>query len=591
VPAATDTAADESPSRAEALLRRPLVAALACLGGTLLLTWPLAARLGSALPAGAGDLWQNLWNFWWWGQALAAGESPWWTPLQFHPRGADLALHTHSPFNMLLFARIAEPATAYGLAVLFSTWLAAFGAYLLGRELSGSARAGLVAALVFAFFPNRLEQTLEHLNLFSTQFLPLTVWAYLRLVRQGGLRWVLALGGFFAANALCDWQLATLGLLLLAVLGVATLWRPPRPRAALARDLGLAGAVAVGLTLPAAWPVVEAVGSGQAFQKPAVEKGVDLAFLLRPHFHHPLWGDWTLDAYRERRAYPSAGFTAYLGLVPLLLAGVAVARRRAGAAFWAGLFGASLVLALGAHAHLDGRLLRGVTLPFAWFEPLPVLSTLRVANRFLIPASLALAVLAALGAGRRASDVRFAGILLVVALDYLWLPYPLAPLETSALYAKLRAGAAPGAVLNVPFTDSPGAVGSLRAQIGHGRPIAGGYVSVPSPETRASIANEPALADLYGLAPRLARPVDRERLVALGFGVILLHKDRRAGWRPPDGESAPVLGAALYRLGEMSAAHFDAARSRIEAACGAPFYEDERLAAFRLRPEASAPSR
>ncbi|MEN8161183.1 MAG: hypothetical protein ABFS41_14015 [Myxococcota bacterium] len=351
------------------------------------------------------------------------------------------------------------------------------------------------------------------------------------------------------------------------------------------RDLGLAGALAVGLVLPAAWPVLEAVGSGQTVQKQAVEKGVDLAFLLRPHFHHPLWGEWTRDAYLERRAYPSAGFTAYLGFVPLLLAGAALVRRRAGAAFWAGLFGGSLLLALGAHAHWEGRLLEGVTLPFAGFELLPVLSTLRVANRFLIPGSLALAVLAALGAGRRSSDLRFAGILLAVALDYLWLPYPLAPLEPSALHAELRAGAAPGAALNIPFTDSPGAVGSLRAQIEHGRPIAGGYVSVPSPETRAAIANEPALVDLYGFAPRLARPVDRERLVELGFGVILLHKDRRAGWRPPASAPAPVLGAALHRLGEMPAPRFDAARTRLEAACGAPFYEDERLAAFRLRPD------
>ncbi len=583
--AAASGEAEAERSRGEVLLRRPGVAALGCLAATLLLTWPLAAELGTALPAGAGDLWQNVWNFWWWDQALASGRSPWWTPLLFHPYGADLSLHTHSPLNMLLFARIAEPTTAYGLSVLFSTWLSAFGAHLLGRELSGSARAGLLAALVFAFFPNRLEQSLEHLNLFSTQFLPLTVWAYLRLVRGGGRRFVIALGGFFAANALCDWQLAIFGLLLLAVLGLATLLRPPRPRVALVRDLALAGALAIGLALPAAWPMLGAIGSGQAFQKPPVEKGIDLAFLLRPHFHHPLWGEATRAAYQERRAYPSAGFTAYLGFVPLLLAGLAVGRRREGAALWAAIFGVSLLLALGAHARLDGRLLDGVTLPFAWLEPLPLLSALRVANRFLIPASLALAVLAALGAGRRASDLRFAALALAVALDYLWLPYPLEAYTPSPLHAQLRAGTAAGAVLDVPFTDTPGAVGSLRAQIEHQRPIAGGYVSVPSPATRARIARESALADLYGFAPRLARPLDRERLVALGFGVVLLHKDRRAGWQPEPPLAPPVLGAELRRLGEMPAARFDRARRRLEEACGAPFYEDERLAAFRLQPD------
>jgi hypothetical protein len=98
----------------------------------------------------------------------------------------------------------------------------------------------------------------------------------------------------------------------------------------------------------------------------------------------------------------------------------------------------------------------------------------------------------------------------------------------------------------------------------------------------AAIAREPALADLYGFRPKLARPLDRERLRALGFGVVLLHKDRRAGWTPPEGETATLLGADLNRLGEMPGASFDAARRRLEQACGAPFYEDESVAAFDL---------
>lgn len=170
------------PSTCERVLARPAVAALVCLLLTVLLAWPLVAKLGSALPAGAGDLWQNLRNCWWWDGALREGPSPWWTPVLFHPGGADLAFHTHSPLNMLHFARWLEPETAYGAAALVSAWLSAFGAYLLAREFAGSACAGLVAGLVFAFFPHRMEQTLEHLNLFSTQFLPLAVWAFFALV-------------------------------------------------------------------------------------------------------------------------------------------------------------------------------------------------------------------------------------------------------------------------------------------------------------------------------------------------------------------------------------------------------------------------
>jgi hypothetical protein len=562
------------------------VAAAVCALLTVVLTWPLAARLGAALPAGAGDLWQNLWNFWWWGHALREGQSPFWTPYLFHPGGADLAFHTHSPLNMLAFARWLAPPAAYGAAVLVSTWLSAFGALLLARELTGSARAGLVAGLVFAFFPHRMEQTLEHLNLFSTQFLPLSLWAFVRLARTGERRHLLSLGGLFAANALCDWQLAIKGALLLGVLALATWLRPHRPRARLARDWALAGALAALLALPAAWPLLRAAASGAPYQKVTVEKGADLAFLLRPHFHHPLWGSLTREAYEGRRANPSAGFVSYLGVVPLALAGLALARRRPGSALWAGLFAGSLVLALGAHPRLDGRLIEGVTLPFAWLGEVPLLGSLRVANRFLMPAGLALAVLAALGvASRPRSDARFALVLGLVALDYLWLPYPLREEHASPVYALLRDGGPPGAVLDVPFTAGPGAGEDMRVQIVHGRPIAGGYVSVPSPASLEAVRNEPALADLHGFAPPLARPLDRERLAALGFGVVLLHKDRRAGFVPPPGEGFSLLGARLGRLGEMPDASFQAARRRLEHACGAPFYEDDRVAAFRLAPE------
>jgi hypothetical protein len=568
----------------ERILARPVVAALACLALTVVLTWPLAVRLGSSLPAGAGDLWVNVWNFWWWDLALRAGTSPWWTPYLFHPGGADLAVHLHSPLNMLAFALLFDPETAYSVSVFVSTWLSAFGAHLLARELTGSSRAGLVAGLVFAFFPHRLEQTLEHLNLFSTQFMPLTLWAFFALARRGARRFVIALGAFFAANALCDWHLAMKLGLLLAVLALAAWLRPPRARIALARDWALAGVLAALLVLPAAWPLLRSMASGFPYQKVTVEKGADLAFLLRPHFHHPLWGSLTREAYLERRANPSAGFVSYLGVVPLALAGVAVARRRNGSPLWAGLFLGSLLLALGAHPRVEGRLLEGVTLPFAWLEQVPVLSALRVANRFLIPAGLALSVLAALGFAslRTRSDTRFALVLAFVALDYLWLPYPLRDDRLSPLYEELRQNGPGGAVLDIPFTAGPSAGPDMRAQMAHGRPIAGGYPSVPIPAVFAAIEGEPPLLDLYGRRPRLARPVDRARLRALGFGVVLLHKGHRAGADPPPDAPALLLGAELRRFGEMPAASFDRARRRLEEACGTPFYEDESVAAFDL---------
>ena len=57
----------------------------------LLLTWPLAAHLTTAVPGLPGDNWQQYWNVWWVKRALLElHQSPYHTPALFHPAGADL---------------------------------------------------------------------------------------------------------------------------------------------------------------------------------------------------------------------------------------------------------------------------------------------------------------------------------------------------------------------------------------------------------------------------------------------------------------------------------------------------------------------
>ena len=155
---------------------------------------------GNALPAGSADLWQNYWNFWWWKQCLLEAQNPLHAPALFHPFGTDLVFHTHSPFNQivgmpvnLLFGE----AAAYNFCLLLALTLSGFGAYLLVRELTRSASAGFLAGLVFAYFPQTVEQTLEHLNLFSVQFIPLSLFFLLRWSRS--LRTVHALALEFAS--------------------------------------------------------------------------------------------------------------------------------------------------------------------------------------------------------------------------------------------------------------------------------------------------------------------------------------------------------------------------------------------------------
>jgi len=587
----------EAATRLERILDRPAVACVLFLALAVMLTWPLVVRLGSAVPAGTIDMWQNYWNFWWWKTSLLEGRSPYWTPYLFHPTGTPVVFHTHSPFNMIVGLPVTllfGPGAAYGFCVLLALWLSGFGAYLLARDVTGSSRAAAIAGVVYAFFPQLLERSLEQLNLSTVQFLPLAVWAFLRLARAGGLRRVVALGVFFTLNALADWHLALKLVLLLVPLALIALIRPSRPRGALCRDFAAAAAVAALLTLPFAWPLLRGMASGARYQKETVERGVDAAFLLRPHFHHPLWGSLTRDAYAERRGYQAVGFVCYLGFAPLILAAVAIVRRPRETRFWALVFAGTLVLALGKHPWWNGRLLESITLPFGMLEAVPFLSLLRNANRFLILTSLALSLLAAFGwAGfRNRADGRFLFVLALVILDYLWVPYPLRENRLSPYYASLASTGPRGAVLDLPFYLGVTTVRNMRAQVVHGRPIAGGYLSVLDPANLRSVQAEPALADLFGLNPPLARSLDRERLQALGFGVAILHKAQpahpwrhsAAAWKAEDlfDHRIAIAQGAGPEGRDVPDDKLRALRERLEEACGPPIWEDEEIAAFDL---------
>src|SRR5206468_606248 len=138
-----------------------------------------------------------------------------------------------------------------------------------------------IAGLVFAFFPHRQEQTLEHLNLFSAQFIPLALFYALRLSARGGWVNVVGLGLSFALNAFCDWHLAIkLTLTLAAVAGIALAMRP-RPGAAILRDLVISGGIGAVLVLPLAWPLFGGLVGGETFfQKSFPDRGIDAAFLF-----------------------------------------------------------------------------------------------------------------------------------------------------------------------------------------------------------------------------------------------------------------------------------------------------------------------
>ena len=569
-------------------LRRPLTVLGAFLGLTLLMTFPVVLSWRSSLPAGTGDLWQNYWNLWWWKKCLLEGINPLHSTDLFHPFGTDLVFHTHSVFNQvvsmpvnLLFGE----AAAYNFCLVLALTLSGFGTYLLVRDLTGSASAGFLAGVAFAYFPNTVEQTLEHLNLFSAQFIPLGLYFLLRWSRDQRRADALAFGACFGLNALCSWHLGLKFAFLVAPWLVWLAWRFRKRMHRFATDIGAASALAVLLVLPLLAPMVALIAEGSDYYiKAPVQRGIDASYLFTPQYANPAVGWLTVDRYLDR-TYQASGFVCYLGLLPVALAAVALWRTGRPALPWLAVFAGGLVLSLGAELRWDGTLYESVVLPFSAFKDYPILENLRVANRFMLVAGLGLSVLA--GYGWQAARLRTRWALPIAAVillaEYSWLPFPMRSIEHSPLLREVADR--PGAVLDIPFHQRNRTVHNMAAQVVHGRPISGGYLSSYPPTTEGSVAGEPALAKLAGV-PAATAVVDVGRLRELGFRTVVIRKDRAASYR--EAALSKILPEDLLelkrvkRLGGIPDETIRAIRAQLDAALGGAALEDDRLVVYFL---------
>lgn len=563
----------------------------------LVMTYPLALRVGSALPAGSGDVWMNYWNFWWWKQSLLEWRSPFWTSVLYHPFGIDLRCHTHSVFNQILALPVnlvAGEAAALNFSLFFHWMLSAFSAWLLLRDQTGNAAAAFLGGAVFAFFPYAMEQSLEHLNLASTGFLPLTLFFLLRWRRSSRIRDALGFGACFGFNALSSWHLGILCALVAAPVLIVVGWQAWQRNATRAYVQGFFAASAIGALLIVPFVPLDALTGTDGCIKSRAERGIDPSYLLTPPYANPIVGAIVGQRYADR-VYAAAGFVCYLGFVPLALAVVAVvagARRVGG---WLALFAAALVLALGSRLVWDNSLHEGVILPFALASKLPVLEHLRVANRFMALVGLALAALASYGAaavlGALSGNARRYALPLGLALllaEYSWLPYPVRAVEHSPLLRELAAR--PGAVLDVPFLGRKRTVRNQAAQTVHARPIAGGYVSIPHEPLAEFYNAEPALAPFTmknagGSPPRPVR-VDIPRLRELGFATLVIHKASQDSARAAAMADTSRTEIAAFRfvaqLGGVPDRAIADIRRELDAALGGPALEDDLVAIYFL---------
>jgi hypothetical protein len=389
-----------------ASLRKGEIAAagLVAVAVALAMHWPLPLHLDSSFAKDLGDPSFQAWQVAWGGHALLH------QPLDFFQSNAYWPLRNTFAFSDALIGYAPAgligngPEAAvvrYNLLFLFAYALAFLGAYLLARELGARPLGAAVAGAAFAYAPWRLDHD-NHLNLLSSGGIPLSLFLLLRGYR-GQLPWLVVSGWLVAA-----WQLSlgfNLGLqiaYLLAVLFVvaAAPWLGRRRRL----NHALLGATVAGaatfalVTVVLARPYADVADRYPEARRPAL---LVAAFSppLRSYLAAPednlLWGGATAGV-RDRLAFPDEQ-SLFPGLLTVGLAGLGLfsagypRRLRVGLALAAG---ASGLLAIGFSASGPRQFAPYRLL----YHALPGWDAIRVPARINTLTSLALALLAALGA-------------------------------------------------------------------------------------------------------------------------------------------------------------------------------------------------
>ena len=472
-------------------------------------------------------------------------------------------------------------------------FLSGVAAYQLAFEISKNRAGAYMAGLIFAFFPHHFEQSLEHLNLSSLQFLPWVALYGLRIVRDGSRRDTVMFGVVFALNALCCLHYAVFTMFILPWIWAVELVRANDKVRMAKRAIPrlLLSAVVFSLVVSPVFALMLSQMSGvELYTKMPIDKGIDLAFFFVPSDHHPMLGALTESYYGGHRAYPSLGSQAYFGYAALFLAGLALVRTRSDRSViaWTLILITSIVLAVGAHPTFGGQGI-GVTFPHAIFKYVPILESLRVANRFVVISMLALAILASIGFATGVHRRRYAAaaFIILIGFEFLWLPYPVQRVDFSPILDQL-ANEAEGAILDIPFSENSTSALNLAYQTRHRRPIAGGYISV-APRGIAAVGNDAVLWRLMGLAPTVPGRIDVNHLRSLGFSHVVLHKDRTREALAARLAQLPS-SASFYQRREYTSTGgipvdvLEGISRKFERELGPPTHEDQRVRVFQLYP-------
>jgi hypothetical protein len=296
---------------------------------TVFMTWPQAAHLTTQAHAHY-DVYFNMWRLAWIAHALATSPSRILDGNIFHPEPRALtysdAMLVEGAFAAPLLWLGLPPVLVHNLLMLGPIVSSAVGVFVLARHLTGSASAGVVSGVVFAFVPYRFDH-LMHMELQWTVWMPWSLWALHRTIETRSWKFGALAGLFVSLQMLSSIYYGVFLVILLALIAGVLLVPHLRDRRAL-RELLKAFApaplVAALLCVPYAIPYMKTktdVGGRRSAEIARFSAQPLSYFAVTPS--NAVYGGLGVPSRTERRLFPGA-LIVILAAVGLLKRGASV---------------------------------------------------------------------------------------------------------------------------------------------------------------------------------------------------------------------------------------------------------------------------